>query len=199
MDPNLSVRFFDTQFQQQVRQTDLPLNPFEQTALSYLHGHVLDYGCGLGNLAVAAAQRGCSVVALDASHTAIEHLRRIATEQSLPIEVAEVDLRNYELSDEFDSVVSIGLLMFFDCATAHRQLHSLQSHLRPGGVAVINVLVDGTTYLDMFDPKEHCLFSRDDIHAHFLGWEILHCESRDFAAPKEQVKSFVTLVARKPN
>src|SRR5665647_2708874 len=67
MDPNLSVRFFDTQFQQQVRQTDLPLNPFEQTALSYLHGHVLDYGCGLGNLAVAAAQRGCSVVALDAS------------------------------------------------------------------------------------------------------------------------------------
>ena len=199
MEPSSSVRFFETQFQQQVQQADLALNPFEQIALSYIHGRVLDYGCGMGNLAVAAAQRGCSVVALDASPTAIEHIRRIARDQALPIEAAEVDLRSHELSEEFDSIVSIGLLMFFDCATAYRQLHHLQSHLRPGGVAVINVLVEGTTYLDMFDPKEHCLFARGDMQAHFPNWEILHFEPQDFAAPKEQVKSFVTLVARKPD
>src|SRR3972149_3328063 len=113
MDPGSSIRFFEAQFQQQLSRADLCLNLFEQAALPYLQGRVLDYGCGLGNLAVAAARRGCSVVALDASHTAIEHLRRLATEQSLPIEAAEADLRSYELAEEFDSVVSIGLLVVF--------------------------------------------------------------------------------------
>ena len=87
--------------------------------------------------------------------------------------------------------------MFFDCDTAFRQLHSLQSHLRAGGIAVINVLVEGTTYIGMFDPQDHCLFSRDEMHARFQGWEILHSEFQDFTAPREQRKSFVTIVARK--
>jgi hypothetical protein len=36
MDSNVSIRFFDTRFQRQVRESDLKLNPFEQQALSYL-------------------------------------------------------------------------------------------------------------------------------------------------------------------
>lgn len=199
MDPTASVRFFDTQFQRQVREGDFRLNPFERLALPYLSGRVLDYGCGLGNLAVAAAEQGCSVVALDASHAAIEHLRHVATERSLRIEAAEVDLRDHELAEEFDSVVSIGLLMFFDCATAFRQLRNLQSHLRVGGVAIVNVLVEGTTYLDMFDPNDHCLFSRGEMQSRFADWDVVHSEYEDFVAPNEQVKSFLTLVARKPH
>jgi tellurite methyltransferase len=193
-----SIRFFDAQFQRQVREADLCLNPFEQSALPHLHGHVLDYGCGLGNLAVAAARQGCSVVALDASHTAVEHLRRVAEADSLPIQALEADLRTHELHEDFDSVVSIGLLMFFDCPTAFVQLAHLQAHVKPGGVAVVNVLIQGTTYLDMFDPSSHCLFSREEIHRRFAGWEILHCEFQDFPAPREQLKSFVTVVARRP-
>ena len=78
MNASDSVEFFDTQFQQQVRDRDFRLNPFELAALPYLHGHVLDYGCGLGNLAFAAAHCGCSVLALDASPAAITHIRQRA-------------------------------------------------------------------------------------------------------------------------
>jgi tellurite methyltransferase len=193
-----SIRFFDAQFQRQLNEDDLRLNPFEQVALPYLHGRILDYGCGLGNLAICAARRGCSVVALDASHTAIEHLRRVAQVESLAIEAAEADLRTYELCEDFDAVVSIGLLMFFDCPVAFAQLGNIQAHVRPGGVAVVNVLIEGTTYHDMFDPSGHCLFSRDALHKRFSGWQILHSECQDFPAPRETVKSFATVVARKP-
>jgi tellurite methyltransferase len=198
METGPSVRFFDAQFQQQVRDGKLALNPFELAALPYLQGRVLDYGCGLGNLAVAAAQRGCTVLALDASPTAIAHLKRVATDQALPIEAVEADLRSHEIAGEFDSVVSIGLLMFFDCETAWQQLLALQQHTRPGGIAVVNVLVEGTTYLDMFDPQAYCLFAPDDLQARFAGWEVLLCTREDFPAPNGQRKAFVTLVARKP-
>ena len=55
MGSDASIRFFETQFQRQVREAELALNPFEQQALPYLHGTVLDYGCGLGNLALTAS------------------------------------------------------------------------------------------------------------------------------------------------
>lgn len=192
-----SVDFFEHQFRRQVASHDLALNPFETAALPYLTGRVLDFGCGLGNLAVAATRRGCSVLALDAAPTAVEHLRRRAQQEGLPIEAIEADLRTYELRESFDTVVSIGLLMFFDCADARRQLAQLQARVRPGGIAVINVLIEGTTYLDMFDPADHCLFGRDELRQTFAGWQILLESFDDFPIRDDAAKSFATLVARK--
>lgn len=199
MQTSTSVRFFDEQFQRQVREADLQLNPFEQSALPWLHGQVLDFGCGLGNLAIAAARRGCRVLALDASPTAIAHLRRQAQAEGLPIEAAEADLGDYLLQQDFDVVVSIGLLMFLDCDSALRQLAQLQQRLRPGGVAIVNVLVDGTSYMDMFDPQRHCLLTVQQLRERFTGWSIEQETLQDFPAPGERVKSFVTLIARKPS
>jgi tellurite methyltransferase len=198
MDPDRSIAFFDAQFRKQVRERDFHLNPFELVAMPYLHGRVLDYGCGIGNLAFAAAERGCSVVALDASPAAIDHIRQRAAAEARPVEAALADLRDYELGEDFDTVVSIGLLMFFDCPTAFKALANLQAHVREGGMAVVNVLVEGTTFLDMFDPESHCLFSREEMASRFAGWEILHLDFSDFAAPGGKNKAFVTVIARKP-
>ena len=152
MKNNKSISFFDHQFQQQVRNQDFKLNPFELAALPHLQGRVLDFGCGLGSLAIAAAQHGCSVLALDGSHSAISHLRQRALDEALPIEAIEADLRNYQIAEHFDCVVSIGLLMFFDCKTAFSVLSMLQARVRPGGIAVINVPIEGTTWIEMFHP-----------------------------------------------
>ncbi len=198
MNTNDSVKFFDAQFQQQVRDRDFRLNPFELAALSYLHGRVLDYGCGLGNLAFAAARRGCSVVALDASPAAIAHIEQRAAAEALSVHAALADLRNYQLNEEFDAVVCIGLLMFFDCPSAFKVLSNLQAHVREGGLAVVNVLVEGTTYFEMFDARDHCLFPRTELASRFADWRILRSEFSDFEAPGGRNKAFATIVARKP-
>jgi len=198
MNSNPSVRFFDEQFQRQVVAGDAALNPFESAALPHLHGEVLDFGCGMGNLAIEAARRGCSVVALDASHAAIEHLRWVADRDDLPIETEEADLRSYEITKDFDAVVCIGLLMFFDCPSAYHQLSNLQSRVRPGGLAAVNVLIEGTSFMDMFSPEGHCLFKQDELRQRFKDWEILSYEQQEFAAPANTRKVFATLIARKP-
>ncbi len=198
MTSDRSIQFFEKQFEEQVRTGACELNPFELVAIPYLKGRVLDYGCGMGNLAFAAAERGCDVLALDASPAAITHIQQRAAAEALPVHGVVADLRDYELNEDFDAVVCIGLLMFFDCPTAFRALSSLQARVRKGGVAVVNVLVEGTTYLEMFDAKSHCLFSRSEMESRFAGWSVLHSEFSDFQAPDDTKKVFATLIARKP-
>lgn len=193
-----SVEFFDRQFQRQIREGETALNPFEEIALPYLRGRVLDFGCGMGNLAIAAARRGCIVTALDASATAIAHLRQRAELESLAIDAQQSDLRGHRVTEEFDAIVSIGLLMFFDCATAYRCLANLQEQVRGGGVSVVNALIEGTTYLDMFSPAGHCLFPRAELERRFAGWDIVHSGQRDFPVAPDKVKSFATVIAQKP-
>lgn len=195
---NASVRFFDQQFQRQIAAQALLLNPFEQAALPLLQGRVLDYGCGLGNLTLAAARQGCSVLALDASPAAIAHLQRQAAQQGLAIEAAVADLRHYRIETEFDAVVCIGLLMFFDCAGAEAQLQQLMQCLRPGGLLVLNVLTEGSSYLEMFAADSHCLFQAGALRERLQGWELLLDQVQDFPAPGDTVKRFLTLIARKP-
>lgn len=199
MAPTSSVRFFDAQFERQVQAGEAELNPFELAALPFVTGEVLDCACGLGNLALAAARRGCTVLALDGSAAAIAHLQAVAGVQGLPITARLADLRDYAPpAHAFDTVVSIGLLMFFECAQARQQLLRLQSAVRPGGVAVVNVLIAGTTYLDMFDAEQHCLFGRDELRQAFEGWVLLLDSEQTFDAPRGLVKRFSTLIARRP-
>ena len=193
-----SLEFFDRQFERQVEASDYALNPFERAVLPHLSGDVLDLGCGLGNLALAAAERGSRVTALDASATAIADLAQRATEARLALQAHCADLRHYVPARDYDCVVSIGLLMFFACGDARGLLARLREAVRPGGVAALNVLIEGTTYMGMFDPDAVCLFGRDELGEAFAGWEVLLSRHEDFPAPGASLKRFHPLVARRP-
>ena len=61
-----------------------------------------------------------------------------------------------------------------------------------------NVLIEGTTFMDMFDPVSHCLWRNREIESAFAGWETLYWHDAQFPTRDGLVKRFRTLVARKP-
>lgn len=195
---NASIDFFDRQFRDQIAAQDFALNPFEKATLPYVQGRVLDLGCGLGNLAIAAARNGARVVAVDASLAAIVRIVRVSLAEDLGMAAVFSDVAAYRLAGEYDTVVAIGLLMFMPCDAARELLSEIAHHVAPGGCAVINVLVEGTTYRAMFDPKGYCLFGRDEVEQHFAGWQIEFARQETFPAPGDTRKEFSTVVARKP-
>ena len=193
-----SVDFFDAQFRKQVAGRDFALNPFERAALPFVRGRVLDLGCGLGNLGIEAARRGSRVTAVDASPSAVVHVANVSRAEHLGIAAVLANVADYRIAGEYDTIVAIGLLMFMPCDAALRLLAQMKEHVTRGGVAIINVLVEGTTYMDMFDPRGYCLFPRDEVERRLAPWRIELAQHDSFDAPGGTRKEFSTVAARRP-
>jgi len=194
---NQSLWFFKRRFSAQAQERNYTLNPFEERTLPYLYGRVLDLGYGLGNLALTAARRGCIVHAVDGSPTTIENLNRIAERSRLPVTTGLADLSRYDLEEQYDCVVAIDLLMVFPRLLAAQWLENIRQAVHPGGTALVNVLIEGTTYLDMFEAGQYCLFGERELTETFDDWVTFHSRIDQFPAPGSTIKRISTVIAGK--
>lgn len=79
-------------------------------------------------------------------------------------------------------------------------LTELQRATAAGGILAVNVLIEGTTFLDMFEPGRYCLFDDGALLARFASWHLLEHPVQDFAAGADWVKRFATAIAvRRPS
>jgi SAM-dependent methyltransferase len=68
---------------------------------------VLDLGCGTGRHTLELARRGFSVVGVELLEANVQVAEEMAEAQSLRAEFIQADLRDLQLHDEFDLVVSL--------------------------------------------------------------------------------------------
>jgi len=66
-------------------------------------------------------------------------------------------------------------------------------------VQEVNVLIEGTTYIGMFDASNYYLFSHNELEEEFAGWRILSSRHQTFSAPEGTRKEFSTVIAEKPS
>lgn len=100
---------------------------------------VLDIMCGYGRHAIALAQKGISVTAVDNLDNYITEIKKIAARENLPLKAFKEDVTRYTPDDEYDLALCMGnSLNFFNADNAHRLLANIFSHLKPGGHLLIN-------------------------------------------------------------
>jgi tellurite methyltransferase len=135
---------------------------------------------------------------VDASPTAVARIHADATRDGLPVHVIRADIEKWSIDRSYDTIVAIGLLMFFRHETAIRLLQAIQEHVKPEGCCIVNVLTEGTTYMGMFDLDNYCLFQPKELEERFAGWKILESHNQTFPAPEATRKEFSTVIAEKP-
>ncbi len=161
---------------------------------------VLDVGCGSGDLAIALAERGLSVMGVDFAAAAIEQ----ATEKAarLPSRIARrLDFRVADalqpsrLPHRFGAVVDSGFLHLFDPPECDRFAADLATALVPGGRYYL--LAFAIEFPIENSPRA---VSADELHARFAperGWRLLACRPAEFASRIAPVPAIAACVERR--
>lgn len=99
---------------------------------------VLEVGCGAGFMAVALAQRGLRVHAIDPVEAMVELARRHAAEAGVagPLSVAIGDVYTLAFEDgSFDLVIALGVIPWLE--RAEQAIQEMARVTRPGGYVIV--------------------------------------------------------------
>jgi SAM-dependent methyltransferase len=107
---------------------------------------ILDLACGTGRHTLELARRGFAVVGIELLEANVEVARRDAEEQGQDVEFVQADLRELDLHDEFDIVLSLndGAIGYFESEAENlRTFEVIAGALRSSGrhlLQIANVL-----------------------------------------------------------
>ena len=101
--------------------------------------NVLDLMCGYGRHAFELARKGAAIVAVDNLENYTNEITQKAKSENLNIEAIQANVVNWQASQIFDAAICMGnSFAFFDKANALTILKNVSTHLKPGGVFIIN-------------------------------------------------------------
>jgi SAM-dependent methyltransferase len=109
----------------------------------WVHGDVLDIGCGLGDNAVYLAKSGHKVTGLDISPTALITAERRAKDAGVDVKFAVADstkLNGY--TDAFDTVIDSGLFHCLDDDGRRSYAAAVHRATRPGATLLLSCFSD---------------------------------------------------------
>ncbi len=142
---NINDIFFDGQYKEVWRAIIPPELTVKEVdfMVSYFNlkpgSKVLDIMCGYGRHAIALAEKGIEVTAIDNLGDYIEEIKTVAAERALPIKAIKADAATYTPEESFDLAICMGnSLNFFNAKDTQNILNNIATHLNTGGHLLIN-------------------------------------------------------------
>jgi SAM-dependent methyltransferase len=109
----------------------------------WVHGDVLDIGCGLGDNAVFLAENGHVVMGLDISPTALIIAEQRAKDAGVDVTFAVADSTKLDgYTDAFDTVIDSGLFHSLDHKGSRSYVAAAHRATRPGATLLLSCFSD---------------------------------------------------------
>ncbi len=164
---DLLARYYDLDLEDDQGDIDLYLAMAERTG-----GPILELAAGSGRIAVPLARAGYRVTAVDNDPAMLRRLadawaaarpgtrRRPAGD----VELVEADLTGLSLQRGFGlGIIGLNSLLLLEGPAAQRQaMRVLAAHLRPGGIAIVDVVVLDAGDLAAYDSRIFLDWMRPD-------------------------------------
>jgi SAM-dependent methyltransferase len=109
----------------------------------WVHGDVLDIGCGLGDNAVYLAKNGHTVTGLDISPTALKTAEQRAKDAGVDVKFAVADSTKLDgYTDAFDTVIDSGMFHCLDDVGRRSYAVAVHRATRPGATLLLSCFSD---------------------------------------------------------
>lgn len=157
------ARYYDLDLQDDPGDLDLYLALAARTA-----GPIIELAVGTGRLAVPLAAAGFDVVGVDRDEQMLERARRRWAEASPrssgSLELVAADLTEVQLCARFGLAILAlnSLLLLGSAARQQAALRALARHLRPDGLAAVDVWLPGPDDLALYDGRVILEWTRTD-------------------------------------
>ncbi len=100
---------------------------------------VLDLMCGYGRHALALAEKGIEVTAVDNLADYIDEIKNTAAGKGLPVEAIQADAASYTAVGNYDLAICMGnSINFFPEKDVNHIIATVAASLKPGGAFLIN-------------------------------------------------------------
>lgn len=137
---------------------------------------VLDLACGGGRHAIAAAELGAQVTAVDADAGRLRNARRAAQHRRLQVEWIEADLTRYQLEE-----CAYDLVMVFNYLDRAR-MPSFARAVRPGGYFILETFLESQRQFGWGPQSDEHLLRRGELPRLLEPLEVvLSREALDFS------------------
>jgi SAM-dependent methyltransferase len=142
---NINNTFFEGSYKHAWKQiippglTEAEVDFIQEIAALKTSGKVLDIMAGYGRHSLELARRGIEVTAIDNLQDYIDEIKSKASKESLQVNAVQADVLHVQLDEIYDAAICMGnSFAFFDKEDATTILKNISSHLKPGGIFILN-------------------------------------------------------------
>lgn len=172
---------------------------------SYLEsGKALDLGAGEGKNGLFLAKEGFLVTAVDSSRVALRKMGKFAEEQGVRVATVKSDIRTFEIREEQDIILLMGVLHHLSREEALLLLEKVRGVTREGGLNGVGTLTKESDFYFADPTTDRFYTDPEEMVRLYEGWDILKFVRKRREAVRKKPDgspAFITveeLLARKP-